>query len=55
MFTWLFAIKKWDLPTAVFATFVFFFTMLVVLTGVFCYARLDFVRSYDTHQAIHKN
>lgn len=26
------------------------YTLLVVLTAIYCYARLDFVRSYDTKE-----
>jgi hypothetical protein len=47
MFTWISKIKKWDSSTLIFAFVTLIFVSPIVLTGVYCYLRLDFVRSYD--------
>lgn len=41
-------IKQWDISTKIFAVLTLCFVLPTVLTGIYCYARLDFVRSYKS-------
>jgi hypothetical protein len=47
MFSWIAKLKNWDQATIIYALFCVIFVIPIILTGIYCYARLDFVRSYD--------
>lgn len=52
MLKWLNFLKNSDRETKLFIVTVILYTSAVMIPVIYCYARLDFVRSYETTQEV---